>query len=170
MIIVVIATIIFFYINKASKMTKNNKCELNFEESIAYVINRTAIKLKTYLFKQFKDSGFDITPEQLAVLIGLSQKNGQYQKELGDKILKDKPNMTRLLDILEKRGLITRKSDKTDRRKFKIFITKEGETTLELLLPITVEARNKAIKDIKDEEIEQVIKILNKITLNIENV
>lgn len=150
-------------------MTNDDNIEIDLESSIGYVINRTAIKMKTYLFKCFKDKGFDITPEQLSVLIGLRRKNGQYQKELGDKILKDKPNMTRLLDILEKMKFITRKPDKNDRRKFKIFLTEEGNKTVEKLLPIITETKNNFTANITEEEISLLINVLSKISNNIEN-
>lgn len=150
-------------------MTNCDNLEIELESSIGYVINRTAIKIKTYLFKSFKENGFDITPEQLAVLIGLRQKNGQYQKELGDKILKDKPNMTRLLDILEKMKFITRKPDKNDRRKFKIFLTEEGNKTVENFFPIMSNVKKNLIKNITEEELCNLTNVLNKIALNIEN-
>lgn len=151
-------------------MINYDKLEIELNSSIGYVINRTAIKIKTYLFKGFKENGFNITPEQLTVLIGLRQKNGQYQKELGDKVLKDKPNMTRLLDILEKMKLITRKHDKQDRRKFKIFLTEEGNETIEKLLPIITATKKNLVRNLTEEEISNVINVLNKISFNIENV
>lgn len=150
-------------------MNKQSLFSEKLEESISYVINRSAIKIKTNLFKKFKECGFDITPEQMTVLYGLQEKNGQYQKELGDKILKDKPNVTRLLDILEKRRLVERKADTNDRRKFKVFITEEGGKTLEKLLPIAKEVKKQAIKDIPENDLKILVNILNKISKNIDS-
>lgn len=53
--------------------------------------------------------------------------------EIGDRMITHDPDITRLLDRMEKRGLITRERQKDDRRVVKTRITPRG---LELLKPL----------------------------------
>jgi DNA-binding MarR family transcriptional regulator len=54
-------------------------------------------------------------------------------REIGDRMITHDPDITRLLDRMEKRGLITRERQKDDRRVVKTRITPHG---LELLKPL----------------------------------
>jgi DNA-binding MarR family transcriptional regulator len=51
-------------------------------------------------------------------------------REIGERMISRDPDITRLLDRMEKRSLITRKRQRDDRRVVKTFVTPEG---LELL-------------------------------------
>ena len=103
---------------------------------LGYVISRTAIQLKTAFQRELKAKGFDITPEHWAILFTVNENDGLYQKQLADKLIKDKPNVTRMLDLLEKRELITRKNDGNDRRIIKIFLTDKGREHMQEVIPL----------------------------------
>ena len=68
------------------------------------------------LRKKLLDAGIDLTPAQVAVLYTLWHKDGVTQKVIAEQTAKDKPSITRILDLMEKGGLITRKVGKEDRR------------------------------------------------------
>jgi DNA-binding MarR family transcriptional regulator len=58
-------------------------------------------------------------------------------QEIANRMITRDPDLTRLLDRLEKRGLVTRHRQEDDRRVIKVFITQEGLTVLtQLDLPI----------------------------------
>ena len=80
-----------------------------FDDSVGFFVNRAAIRLKNRLWQSFKEGGFDITPEQWAVLNCLWEKDGQTQTEIADRIIKDKTNLTRMLDVMEREGLLERR-------------------------------------------------------------
>ena len=54
-------------------------------------------------------------------------------REIGERLISHDPDITRLLDRMEKRGLITRERQKDDRRVVKTRITAQG---LEVLKPL----------------------------------
>src|SRR5688572_15254749 len=95
----------------------------SLDKAVAYKIQRTARLLRLHLIKFLQDAGTDITPEQWFILFRLHENEGQSQGELADKDLQDHPNITRMLDMLEKRQLVIRTADPQDRRKFLIFLT-----------------------------------------------
>jgi len=100
------------------------------EDCMSYFIGKTVQSIKNLVFREFKAKNFNITPEQWAVMSYLHKEDGLYQKQIADFLYKDKPTVTRILDILEKRNLIIRISDEKDRRKFKIYLTQDGKDTV----------------------------------------
>jgi len=139
------------------------------EECMSYLIGRTLQSVKNLIFREFKVNNFNITPEQWAVMSYLHKEDGLYQKQIADFLFKDKPTVTRILDILEKRNLIIRISDEKDRRKFKIYLTQDGKDTVAQLVPIAKEVQLKIKENISREEIETLKTILNKIYTNSAN-
>lgn len=49
---------------------------------------------------------YDITPEQWLVLYHIGEHEGLNQKEVAAKADKDQPTTTRILDLLEKKGIL----------------------------------------------------------------
>ena len=95
-------------------------------ENFGYQIFKTNSIIKLAITKAFKSANSPITPEQWFVLYVVNQENGLYQKQIADILYKDKPNITRLLDILEEKGFIVRKNEVTNRRITKIYTTERG--------------------------------------------
>ena len=97
------------------------------KEPLGFVIYRTALALKSALQRFFKEHGFEITVEQWAIIRHLWEEDGLSQREIAEKTSKDKPNITRMVDALEQKRLVFRQPDPRDRRKYCIYLTKEGK-------------------------------------------
>ncbi len=138
------------------------------DESLGYLINRTARRLKHGLGQAFKTNGYDITPEQWAILNRLWEQEGLSQVELADQTFKDKPTVTRMLDILERKHLLYRQRDESDRRAFKVYLTEEGRILQGQLIPVAMEVLERGQKNLTNEEIEFLREKLNKIYHNFE--
>jgi len=137
----------------------------SIEKSTGFIIYRAALAMKGALQRVLKEQGFDITPEQYGILMLLREEEGLSQKEIGDVLFKDKPNISRMLDALERKRLILRQS--TDRRSFAIFLTGEGEKLAEEILPIKRELEKKTFNGLLAREIELLESLINKIYGNI---
>ncbi len=136
------------------------------EESLGFIINRTNQKLSNYLTRSFKP--YDVTPEQWGVLNRLWEKDGISQKEISEITIKDQTTLTRILDKLERKGLIKRQTSPDDRRVFLIFLTNEGRSLEDILVPIAYEVLDEALEGLAEEEIKQLKVLLNKIFMNID--
>ncbi|PIU52365.1 MAG: MarR family transcriptional regulator [Deltaproteobacteria bacterium CG07_land_8_20_14_0_80_60_11] len=135
------------------------KEQYSIEKSIGFIIYRSALKMKSTLQRILKDRGFDITPEQWGILRVLREEEGISQKEIGDRLFKDKPNVTRMLDVLERKGLIFRQP--TDRRRYSIFLTKEGKKLQEELLPIVLQVQETATNSLTKSDLATLQNLLN---------
>lgn len=74
---------------------------------------------------------YELTLEQFQVLKILSSERGLTQRQLGQETNKTPANMTRILDRLEGKSLITRKTDPGDRRVYLIYLTGKALSLLD---------------------------------------
>ena len=52
--------------------------------------------------QRFTKENFPLTPEQYTVLTAILDHDGLYQRQISAITLKDRPNITRIINILEK--------------------------------------------------------------------
>src|SRR5215218_10993455 len=88
----------------------------SLEEEAYLNISRTAAVLEHALVQALKP--FDITPTQYNVLRILrgAGPDGLCRNEVGERLVRRVPDVTRLLDRMEDGGLIARRRGKDDRR------------------------------------------------------
>ncbi|MFN3891704.1 MAG: MarR family winged helix-turn-helix transcriptional regulator [Beijerinckiaceae bacterium] len=70
----------------------------------------------------------DLTPRQAAAVWELHARGPLSQRELGDAIGMDAPNVHGLVSRLLKRGVVTRAKDREDPRRKRVSLTQEGES------------------------------------------
>jgi DNA-binding MarR family transcriptional regulator len=140
----------------------------NLDNSFGYLINLAAQRLKYELHQTFQAKGYDITPEQWAVLNRLWEQDGLSQVELAERTFKDKPGTTRILNLLEQKGVVIRRRDAEDGRVMHVFLTKAGKDFKEKLIPCAEDVLVKSGQNLTEEEVAQLKQILNKILSNLE--
>lgn len=138
------------------------------EKNIGFELNRTGSYIKIAVMKMLKDLGItDITHEQFGILFLLSEEDGLYQRQLAFSLSKDRPNITRMLDILEKKGYIGREKHPDNKRISKVFITDEGRKKVEKAAPYRDIFKSKMHKGISNEELEICISVLQRVRENL---
>ena len=139
----------------------------SLNDIINYLIYRIA-RLLRYKFQQDMQAvGLDMTQEQYFILFKLWQKDGLYQVELADGLLGDAPNITRILDVMQKKNMIVRRPDPKDRRKFRIFLAEKGREIQELYKIHGPESRIADYKNLADFDLAELRRILKTIEDNI---
>jgi DNA-binding MarR family transcriptional regulator len=140
----------------------------SLDNSYGYLINIAAQRLKYELHQAFQSKGYDVTPEQWAVLNRLWEQDGLSQVELAERTFKDKPGTTRILNLLEKKRIVVRRPDESDGRVLRVFLTKAGNDMKEKLIPCAEEVLAKSGKNLTKEELAQLKMILHQILDNLE--
>ncbi len=133
------------------------------KNSLAPLMGRTSRAVLNRVQKNFAAAGHRISVEQWLLLINLRNRDGQLHQELADNIFKDKTTATRLLDGLEKKGLVAREPGEADRRQRRISITAQGRQLLAKLGPLATEAQSLALQGIDPQELKICSKVLLKI-------
>lgn len=122
----------------------------------------TAYRKVSALF-QSRLKPFDITPEQWSVLYQVHLRDGLIQKEIAERAGKDRPTTTRILDHLEKKGLVARKTGARDRRSFQVGITDKGRRLIRETLPIEKRANADVRGCMNEEEYDALIRLMIRI-------
>jgi DNA-binding MarR family transcriptional regulator len=99
----------------------------------------------------------------------LSIISGLTINELSVYTVAEQSTMSRSLDALEKQSLIRRVSSEEDGRVRRIYITDLGRETFDKIWPIMYENHQNLIQGISQEEHKLLIKVLQKMQLNLEN-
>lgn len=130
-------------------------------------ISKTSKLLGIYVADVFKSRGMDLTREQLIFLKLLKEKDGRMQNELALITERDKASLTRLVSTLERKGLVERRTDESDRRVNRIYLTEAGCQTLHDAMPVIREIIENVQKGISEEEIESAIATIKKVQQNL---
>ncbi|WP_405492023.1 MarR family winged helix-turn-helix transcriptional regulator [Nocardia sp. NBC_00511] len=91
---------------------------------------RGLLRHPTYVFGKLHKAvhaGLDTSLREHWVLTYLAENNEMSQQEMADALAIDRSEVVRLVDSLEKAGLVTRNRDPEDRRKYCLAITAAGE-------------------------------------------
>lgn len=85
------------------------------------------------LNRSFQNAGYDLSREQYELLEVLWEQDHVNQQNISKRLQKDKYNVTKLLNTLQKRGYVQRKMDKEDKRSnFVVLTEKRVESRREL--------------------------------------
>ncbi|WP_432453395.1 MULTISPECIES: MarR family winged helix-turn-helix transcriptional regulator [unclassified Agarivorans] len=105
----------------------------------------------------------DITSTQAKVLFQIYHFRLNRPSEIGKSLNVDNSAITRMLDRLEKKSLIERVPDPTDRRSQIIHLTPTGSSVVERSLPLAKSAIDELTQALSKQEIEQFRHCLIKI-------
>ncbi|MEF3697829.1 MarR family winged helix-turn-helix transcriptional regulator [Desulfolutivibrio sp.] len=133
------------------------------EQAPGFLISRTAMRMRLNLRRLFLENGLDVTPEQWGVLLCLWREEGLTQSGLADRTVKDRTTITRILDLLEKKGLAQRRKDASDRRTFRIHLTEAGRQARKELFPLVQGFAGKIYADLHEADLSALQSIMAKI-------
>ena len=110
---------------------------------------------------------FDISIQQFNVLRILRGQHGAPAslETVQDLMVNKMSNTTRLIDKLIKKGFVKKTINKKNRRKIDITISKEGLNLLDIIDKLIDDAEKKIIDSLKNDEVQQLIKLLGKVRL-----
>ncbi len=136
-------------------------------ELYSFMTGKASTAIARRLQKNFKQSGIDITVEQWSVLYHLWKNDGMNQQDLCNATFRDKPSITRLVDNLEKLGLVQRNASKQDRRMNLVVLTEEGKDLEEKCMSLANTTLNEALEGVTNGQIEIAKEVLQTVYDNL---
>ena len=112
---------------------KSSSAPIPVEDRIFVALLQTADALSQEAEQLLKAAGLTGTQYNVLRILRGAQPQGLPCSAIGDRMISHDPDMTRLLDRMEKRGLITRERQTDDRRVVKTRITPRALTLLKTL-------------------------------------
>lgn len=125
-------------------------------------VHRTASLLALAFAEALKPYGLTETQYNILRILRGAGKAGLSCQEIGARMIAREPDITRLLDRLERRKLIDRARSAKDRRVVVSRITDEGLKTLSLLDPAARNLPKKILGRLGDRELRELIALLEK--------
>jgi len=140
---------------------------LKKNDIVSLLTGRTPIKINRLLDFYLKENNIAVTKEQWSVLAVLWKQEGITQQEIADATFRDRAGITRLLDNLQKNGLIERQHDKNNRRINLIYLTPQGREIESQVVEVLHQTIGIITKDIPESELNQLRAVFEKINENI---
>lgn len=111
------------------------------DDYLLYLLARASSEVSAQFHDRLRAHGLQV-PEW-RVLASLSDGDGMTVGELAARALQRQPTMTKIIDRMVDSGLVERRRDKDDRRKVRVFISRDGQRRVD-----------DALADAKDHERE----------------
>lgn len=137
-------------------------------KQVGVLVNIFNCKLKKYMASIFKSEGINLTAEQFLVMDTLWNQGEMTQQTIALIIQKDKNSVTQFIDNLEKKGLVVRAVDASDRRVNNIKLSPTGLAMKDNTKQVAIGAINDILEGIPEKDLKVFVNVLNKACNNIE--
>lgn len=138
-----------------------------FETSFGRILGMAHTAMFRHLARRMKEKNLPVTPDQFRVLTYLWQKDGLQQSELAICTDRNRANVTRIIDILEREGVVIRRDDPNDRRVFKIFLTDFGKQLKDETAECALRSIEDSLEGVSDKDRMTTLSVLHKIIQNV---
>jgi len=135
--------------------------EFVIEDSLGYVVNRTARLMAQLLADELRPAGVGIG--QWAVLMFLWATDGMSQAELSRVVAIEPPTMVRTIDRMVRDGLVERRPDREDGRISRIYLTDHGRALRDDLVPKAVAVNRRVLARLSAGEGRKLFGLLRKL-------
>ena len=137
-------------------------------KQVGVLVNILNCRLKKYVAAVFKAEGINLTAEQFLVMDTLWNQGEMTQQTIAYIIQKDKNSVTQFIDNLEKKGLVKREVDSSDRRVNNIRLSEAGMAMKDNTKRVAIATLNDIVDGIPEEDLKTFVRVLNKANDNIE--
>lgn len=122
-------------------------------------------KLRALVDERARDMGLTLSRARL--LMQLAKADGPIQSDLAGLLDIEQPTLVRLLDGLERTGMIERRAAEGDRRARRVFLTPVARAQAEDILAFLTDLRADVLDGIDREELEVALRVLSRMSRNI---
>ncbi len=138
------------------------------DQALGFSIYRVYQGMRSEMYQRFRAAaGEEVTPEQWIVLVRLWEQDGRTQQELGDATLKDRSTLSRILDVMERRGWVVRQTHPEDGRSRLVHLTRAGRDLKSVLVPLAKTLVTDMTEGIPNADLEVLRRVLLRIHQNL---
>ena len=141
---------------------------MNYENQILHWVNRLGFLVRKDIIARFNAAGFDVSPEEWALLLLLNEGGAKAPSEIAEITSKDRTTVTRLVDGMGRKGLVNRIPNELDRRRMVVELSEAGHTLFAKLQPIAKALISEASDGITDADAAVTLAVLKTMTSNLQ--
>lgn len=131
------------------------------EQEVLLTLQRTADAFERKLVEVLKPYGVSPTQYNVLRILRGTGKDGLPCGAIADRMVTRDPDITRLLDRLDKMGFITRERGQKDRRVVTTTITENGLKLLKQLDKPLTDTGNDLVKNLSKAQMQQLVELLD---------
>ncbi len=125
---------------------------------------RTASVIRRGPTKAAEDHGISLPQYNVLRILRGAGADGLATLVIRERLVEEAAGITRLMDKLEKAGLVRRdRSSSSDRRKVICHISSEGRALLDVLDPVLIRAVDESMASLDHAELAQLMKLLDQV-------
>lgn len=143
--------------------------QVDSTKTVFYCLEQTLKEYRRYAQNRISLVVPNITLDQALLLALINDGIGNSQSDLAQILFKNFASTTRMIELLVKKGFLSRSINDKDRRKTSLKLTSKGQIAIEALIPIIFENRRHALEEVTEIDQEHLMLTLNKITRNCKN-
>lgn len=154
-------------VDRSTPSMANVLPELPMPETVMVRLIRIAMSGMTDFFEPvFRRIGLSENAFHALCLLIASEQGRASPSELSELIGTSRANMTRILEQLEREGLVSRAVEARDARRHVIEITEAGRQATRAAVPQMLEPLKRAFSDLTPEELTTLATLLRKVALS----
>jgi DNA-binding MarR family transcriptional regulator len=139
---------------------RQNKPFTSLEDEAVVSLHRTADQLNSRFSDMLKPYGLSPTQFNALRILRGAGEGGRTCSEIAERMINRDPDITRLLDRLERRGLVARSRQGRDRRVIISHITLAGLELLRGLDRPIEEFNRQQMGDVSEQQLRMLLKVL----------
>jgi DNA-binding MarR family transcriptional regulator len=127
----------------------------------AYLLARVGRTQSVRFSERMRSLG--LRPKHFAVLNAIALADGASQQEIGGHMGLDPSGLVGAIDELEGMGLVARRRDPADRRRYALALTEDGTATLRRARRIVSDGARELLGPLDDDEVQTLVALLAKV-------
>ena len=153
------------YVIDISNTFRNMAAE-RLADTLFYALEKAIKSYRQFAQLNIDRAGVDITIDQWLVLKTLQDTPDITLTQVAKDVFKDVASITRIIQLLEAKGFVTRVLHTRDKRRSKLGLTRLGVDTIRMLQPIVSSNRRQAVRGISSRNIARTHELLDSIAAN----
>ena len=114
-------------------------------------------------FARIYGTEFGISIVEWRVLVHLDHSDAISVREIHHAVRLDKMAVTRAVQRLSDRGLISKSANSTDRRLLSLMLTQEGRDFVQSVVPVAMDFQTELMSELSRDEIKELDRLLHKL-------
>jgi DNA-binding MarR family transcriptional regulator len=127
----------------------------------AYLLARVGRTQSVRFAERMQSLG--LRPKHFAVLNAIALSDGASQQEIGGHMGLDPSGLVGAIDELEGMGLVARRRDPNDRRRYALTLTEDGTAMLRRARRLVSAGARELLGPLDDEEVQTLVALLGKV-------
>ncbi len=145
---------------KLKREIKQKKPFSSLQEEVVLGMLRTADRLTVPLSEVLRQDNLSLSQYNVLRILRGAGEEGLPCGEIAERMIRRDPDLTRLLDRLESRGLVTRSRGTADRRVVQTKVTQEGLRLLEALDHSVAETVRQTLAHVPKQRLRTLCRLL----------